>query len=396
MSSNTGYRRLLRRLLSAILLLLAACTVDTVDTGGSSGTEISKVTGTATDPGGNPVADATVRLRPMCFLAGSGDSADSPADQSIIDTVTGADGSFTLAGLAVATYLLEVTYGDTLGCCIKVSIDSPGTGASLPAAVLEPLAEITGHIEMECTYGIAVTVKAYGLDRSVPVTPTGDFALKIPGGKHRIHIGAILDTQEVAGEYYGFDMPPIDVRPGERQYAGSLIFRPPPPAPCTGGTCDSSVVRTILEAIGGNAAVWPDSITETDSGRIVALNLRGRDLSDGICYEVNRLSALRLLDLGNTGLPRMFHDIGNLARLETVRLDGNAIGYFAIGAGNLAHLRELDLHDNGLSSLHPSLLLCEQLEHLDVAGNRLCSIEPAMSTWLDNIAPDWRTTQRCR
>lgn len=394
MTSNNVYRLLALPFIG--VLLLTACTTDTVNTGGSSGTEISEVTGTATDSGGKPLTGAIVRLRPMSYLVNSGNDTSYLSAHSIKDTVTGTDGSFTITGLKIDSYLLEVVYADTLGCVAELHIDSQGTGVSLPVIITKPMSEITGHIEVEFTNDITVTVNVYGLDRSVPVAATGDFVLKVPGGKHRIHIGAYLDTTEAAREYYGFDMPPLDVPPGEQRYAGSLTFRPPPSEPCTSGACDSSVVRSLLEAIGNGVAAWPDSITETANGRIVALNLRGYDLSEGTGYEVHRLAALQLLDLGNTRLHHMVPFIEKLTLLEIIRLDDNAIDYFVAGTGNMTNLRELDLHDNYLSALHPSLLGCERLEYLDVADNRLCSVDSVMSTWLDTFDPDWQATQWCR
>ncbi|MBN1760678.1 MAG: carboxypeptidase regulatory-like domain-containing protein [Chitinispirillaceae bacterium] len=393
MNVKTGYRQLLR-LLPAGALIGTLCTTNSVDSGGSSGTEISKATGVVTDRSGSPVSDVTVRLRPARYLSASSDDSEYQANHSVINTFTDAEGAFALEDLMPDRYLVEVNYLDSLGSVSEFQIDCNDTVASLPILVLEPMSEITGHIEAVYFDNVLVTIQVYGLDRSASADTFGNFELKVPQGKHLIHIGAMFDLPTDTGEFDGMDLA-LEVYPGEQRYAGSFIFRPPPPESCPDGECDSSVVRMILESA-NRAAVWPDGITKTENGRIVTLNLRGFDLSNGIPFDINRLIALRHLDLGATGLPSMHPDIGKLEYLETVRLDSNMLEYFATTAGKLSHLRILDLSDNRIGSLHESLLGCPQLDSIDIGNNKLCQVNDVMSIWLDTKDPDWRETQRCK
>jgi Leucine-rich repeat (LRR) protein len=393
MNSNRIFR-LAQQVMPTCALLIALCTPQSVEIGGSSGTEISEITGTITDHSGNPVEGAIVRLRPLSFLSTLSDDSSYRAQHSIINAVSDDEGFFILTNLLPDSFVVEVTVDDTLGSVAECQIFSRDTTVSLPAFVLEPVAEISGSIEVSYYPDASVKVQVYGLDRSVNVDSFGNFRMQIPKGKHLLHFGATLATLSDSGEFDHFDLS-LEVYPGEHRDAGSFNLRPPPPESCSDGTCDSTVVRMILSTA-GKADTPLDSVTESDNGRIVSLNLRGFNLSKGIPYDVNRLAALRVLDIGNTGLPTMFPDIGRLVNLESVSLDNNMLEYFATTAGRLTKLHTLDLHSNRIGILHASLLDCTGLESLDVGGNKLCSVWGEIADWLDTKDPDWRASQWCK
>ncbi len=393
MNTNRIFRLALQ-ILPTGALFFSLCTMQAVEIGGSSGTEISEVTGTVIDRSGNPVEGAIVRLRPLSFLSTLSDDSCYRAQHSIVNAVSDDKGAFTLKDLFPDSFVVEVTVDDTLGSVAECQIVTRDTTVSLPAFVLEPVAEISGSIEVSYYPDASVKVQVYGLDRSASVDSFGNFRMQIPKGKHQLHFGATLATLSDSGEFDHFDLS-LEVFPGEHRDAGAFKLRPPPPESCSDGTCDSTVVRMIL-ASAGNGDTPLDSVTESDNGRIVTLNLRGFNLSKGISYEVNRLSALRKLDLGNTGLPMMFPNIGRLERLESVSLDSNMLEYFATTAGRLTKLHTLDLHHNRISSLHASLLDCTGLDTLDVGGNKLCSVWVGLAAWLDTKDPDWKTSQWCK
>lgn len=391
--NSKRWSRLLLRLLPVCAFVGSLCTVTSLDTGGSSGTEVSEVTGSVIDRAGNPVAEALVRLRPAGFLADSAADTLYRSTHSLFDTVTGVDGKFIFSGMEADSYVIEININDTLGSFAEFRIDNNNSGRSLRPCIVEPMAILSGSIQISYGFGALASVQIYGLDRSARIDSTGDFTLPVPGGKHQIHIGANLGDASCSGEFDGIDLS-LEFFPGEQRDAGSFKLRPPPPHPCTDGSCDTAVVRLILEKTGKGSTPL-ESVITAENSRIVELDLRGVDLSKGIEFGVNRLAALRLLDLGETGLPSMFPDIGRMTHLETVRLDGNMLTDFASTVGNLKDLRELDLHGNRLIALHPSLLKCEQIEILDVSDNRLCTVDAVVAAWLDKADPGWKTLQQC-
>jgi hypothetical protein len=256
------------------------------------------------------------------------------------------------------------------------------------------LALLAGSVEISYGNGVLGTVQVYGIDRFTFTDASGGFTLAVPQGKQRFHIGAGGDSSgHSPGEYDGIDVT-IDVFSGETRDAGSFRLRPPPPTPCADGSCDSAVVRMLLDRT-GNRSVGLSSVTAVDSGRIVELNLRGLNLSGGIPFDINRLARLRVLDLGQTGLAGFFPDIGRMSALEIVRLDGNHLPYFSSTIGRLVNLRELDLSGNELTALPLSITSCPRLTSLNVAGNRLCLVDPPFAAWIDRLDAAWRANQRC-
>ncbi len=380
----------------SIVLWLIGCGVVSVDNGGSTGTEVSALSGIVLDRNGNPVECAVVRLRPHDFLSDSSSSSAYLASHSVYDTVTSKEGKFVFDKIMPDDYAIEVVYNDTLGSFIQFNISEEQKATKLSPLVLVPPAEVTGRASIPYGSGIPIYVQVYGLEKSVKADEGGYFSIKVPceagGSRHRFHIGAyIIDSSKA--EFDGCDLT-FEVFPGEHRDAGSINLRMPPPPPCYDGSCDSAVVRFIL-AVTGNNQVPLESVIKTENGRIVELNLRGKNLFQGIPYDVNKLIELKVLDLGETGLPFMFPNIGRMKKLETVRLDKNMLSFFSLMVGDLVNLRELDLSGNQLSSLPPSIVNCSNMTILNVSNNRLCAIDSSLAVWLDRFDPDWRTDQRC-
>ena len=389
--------KLLRLIAAMGALSVLGCGIASVDNGGSTGTEVSALSGSVVDQNGIPMSQAVVRLRPADFLSDSANSETYLASHTMLDTITGSDGKFSFSELLPDSYTVEIASDDTLGSCTGLRIGEEQAAIILPPLTAVPPAEITGQAQV-AVYGpdIPIIVQVYGLERSVPVdTQFGDFSVKVPcginGSRHHLHFSA-YDTA-ASGELAVYDII-LDVVPGEQWEAGSFNLRLPPPPPCPNGACDSGVVRFLL-TVTGNDPVTLDSVIKTENGRIVELNLRGKDLSKGIPFDVNKLAELRLLDLGETGLPYMFPGIGLMSRLETVRLDGNKLQYFTSAIENLKNLRELDLSDNELNFLSPTVINCTSITMLNVSNNRLCVVDSSMGAWIDQFDPDWRTDQRC-
>ncbi|MBN1130440.1 MAG: hypothetical protein JXA71_15715 [Chitinispirillaceae bacterium] len=377
-----------------LTLMCTGCSISSLDTGGSSGTEVSAISGTVVDQEGAPVANATVRLRPIDFLADSANSEMYLATRSLIDTVTRPNGSYAMCGMLPDSYTVEITVNDSLGVTIPLMLSSSDKMVALPNDTVSPLAEMTGNVQVGYGGDAFGYIQVYGLQRSARPDSMGNFSLTIPSGRHRLHIGAYLPAGPDTSEFDGMDLS-VEVQNGEQRNIGSFRMRPPPPPPCLDGSCDSAVVRYILDAAGLNY-VRTGEVTRVENGRIVELHLRNRLMQNGIPPDVNKLIELRVLDLGRTGLPFMFPDMGRMSKLEVVRLDGNHIPEFSSSVGNLSLLRELDLYGNELTQLPPSIVQCTGLLFLELSNNRLCALDQAMAAWADRYDSDWRSTQRCR
>ena len=354
--SNISFCRIVLVALVTGILAVLSCTGTTVGMGGASGTEVSSVSGTVFDTNGNPVPNATVHLRPADFLADSADDAFYLKRHTLLDTISGPDGKFQFEDLMPDSYVVEITIADTLGSMAEFRIDSTHNRESLPHLTVEPMAELTGSIQVNYGSGSIVQVQVYGIDRITTTDAYGKFSLLIPHGKHLFHIGARENIPGSTDEFDHFDLS-FEVFAGEQRDAGAFNLRQPPPSPCTDGSCDSAVLRTLLNQY-GYAGVPIDSVALVEKGRIVTLNLRGFVLSGWIPFDLNRFSALRELDIGSTGIPGMFPDIGRLQKLEIFKVDGNHCTKFPSTIGTCAMLRELDIHGNDITTLHPAVMHC--------------------------------------
>ena len=379
---------------AAFLCVAVGCAVSSLDTGGSSGTEVSAMVGTVVDGNGNSMANTLVRIRPADFLADSAQSASYCASHSLLDTITGSNGTFSFATLLPDTYTVEVACDDTLGSIVETRILADRQQIELPPLFAMPLARVSGTVQINYGIGVYPFVQVYGLNRSVMPDPFGNFSISVPQGKHRIHIGGYFVDTVRGKEFDGMDFS-LEVAWGEQKYIGVIRLRQPPPPPCLDGSCDSMVVRRTLDMV-GMQQVRVHEVTKTENGRIVELNLRGYPLPNGIPPDINKLIELRVLDLGQTGLPIIFPDMGRMTKLEIIRFDGDHIQMFSSGIGSCTALKELNLYGNELTVLPPSILNLDSLTYLNVGNNRLCWVDPAMAAWIDKYDPDWRTNQRCK
>jgi len=394
MVNGKGMVAYLAILQALLCFILAGCTVSTVNTGGSSGTEVSALVGQVLDHDDHPVKNAIVRIRPIEFLADSSQSASYVSVHSLIDTITDSCGFFKIDVMTPDSYLVEVVCDDTFGVSTQFRY-APDVGpVHLPALTVLPLALVSGNVQISYnTNGFGV-VQAYGFDRTANLDTNGNFTIMMPQGNHTIHIGGRLKDSTDHAEFDGMDIS-FSVGYGEDKNIGSYYLKPPPPPPCLDGSCDSSVVRRVLD-MAGLMQVHTYEVTKVQNGRIVEFNLRGRSLPRGIPSDVNRLTELKVLDLGQTGLPAMFPDMGRMTKLEVVRLDGDHIPMFSSGIGNCMMLKELNLSGNELTALPQSIVNLNGLTSFSVGGNRLCQVDSMIAAWIDRYDPEWRTNQRCQ
>ena len=144
---------------------------------------------------------------------------------------------------------------------------------------------------------------------------------------------------------------------------------------------DGARLMSMRDILAGDAALnWSyarpvaswQGVTVGRSGRIVALDLRGLNLSGRLPGELGELSHLYILRLdGNRLTGAIPPELGNLTRLTMLSLDGNGLtGPIPPELANLLNLGQLWLADNRLTgSIPPELTAKIKRFSLAVAGN---------------------------
>lgn len=394
MRRKPTFRHIIPELLT-LLLPACLCNYTAMDTGGSSGTEISDVGGSIIDEYGNAIGGAQVRLRPHDYLADSAADTAYTVRHTIRDTISGTDGSFVFLSVLSNDYVIESTLEESLGVSIELSVNGEQPDTTLPPLTAKPMAWLTGNAQAYDSQDPTITVQLFGSDRSTGIDSFGNFSLRVPYGRQQIHIAAYTNYPTPTEEF-SYRNISLQVTAGEEQEVGHIPLRHEPTPPCSTGACDSQTVRSILDR-NSYRDLPLDSVTKTENGRIVSLTLRGFRLSDWYTFEINRLQALRILDLGKTELSGMFRDIGTMTELEKVILDHNYLSELSPSIGYCKKLRVLNLLGNRLHRLPSSIINCSELNELDVADNQLCSVnDTSLLEWLDLSDPDWRENQHCR
>ena len=119
---------------------------------------------------------------------------------------------------------------------------------------------------------------------------------------------------------------------------------------------------------------WEGVTTDATTGRVVGLNLVGKNLNGTIPAELGNLANLQHLDLFFNQLTGPIPaELGNLADLERLYLQENQLsGSIPPELGNLANLERLDLSSNQLTGpIPPELGNLANLEEIRLHNNQL-------------------------
>jgi hypothetical protein len=383
------------RLACAAVFCMAQCSPSPQQVaGGASGTEVSGnvVAGSVVAPDKKPLQGAVVRLRPANFLLDSLSVKGYRGSHSVLDTVTAANGFFEFESVLPDTYHVEITFNDSLSVVVSFRNIGVDSRIVLPLDTAFPVAIVAGNVVITNTDTSRSSVQVYGMDRRIIPDSNGNFSMRVPRGKHELHISAYQQGPGTINEFDGMDIS-LGVASGENKNIGSMKLQPPS-SPCGDYVCDSMTVRKILDFI-GLPGVAVDSAVVVQNRRITGLVLRKKPITNKLPWEIVMLTELRLLDLGQTGSTSVFPEIQKIEKLESLRLDGNLLTKVPPGIGYLRQLKELNLSGNNLDSLPASIVNVRPTAALDLSNNRLCAVDSARTAWANTYDPDWKATQRC-
>lgn len=151
--------------------------------------------------------------------------------------------------------------------------------------------------------------------------------------------------------------------------------------PCGDFSCDSSIVRQILD-MNDMDTVAVQSVSSVNNGRIVQLHLvydqsLVRTLPARLTVlpaSVGRLTALRSLDITGNALDSVSESVSLCTDLEFLSMDRNSLSSFPEWITGCTRLRRLNLGGNQLDHIPESISMLRELNDLLLAGNRLTSL----------------------
>ncbi len=383
-------------LVLSVFALILHCNHDSPSqyAGGSSGTEVSVLSGIVLNPDSTPAVNAIVRIRPADYLCDSAFSSEYLSSHFLIDTVTGPDGSFNVDQITPGSYRIEVSSGDSLAVMIEVDLDSTENRHNLLENVLLPMAEIEVKVKIKSNDKSLGRLQIYGLEREVYSDSDGFFSVRVPYGAHIIHLGAVsADSFRPYNPEMGYLDVKLNMGVGEKRDLGTFNLVPQPMKPCYDGHCDSITINKILDTLGLEHFLI-DSVCSWRNGRIDSISFRGRDL-EFIPWDIVKLMRVTALDLGRCGLQLISGDITIMRNITSLYLDSNQLSQLPQGIGNLINCRVLNLSGNNLKSLPRSITDLSPKIFLDLSGNSLCQTDQELGEWADRYDQDWRGAQKC-
>lgn len=177
-------RSVLSLLTLALCLLGLQCGTDTI-AGGTTDSGNSRVAAQVYDTGGNPVANAAVRLRASDYVTPPPSLKKSGA--SAADAVTDPNGRFTIEGIDKGTYRIEVNGN---GAALLLSCELDGVGArDFGADTVRPYATISGSVQLSGTTASPRFVQVAGLERLAAIDAAGRYSIPdLPAGTYTLRI----------------------------------------------------------------------------------------------------------------------------------------------------------------------------------------------------------------
>jgi leucine-rich repeat protein SHOC2 len=144
---------------------------------------------------------------------------------------------------------------------------------------------------------------------------------------------------------------------------------------------DVGVLRTWRAMCPELQERWPEAArpehwygVTMENGRVVELELDEFGLTGAVPANIGRLSALRVLDLGDNELTSVSAEICQLTSLRELHLGDNELTSLPAEIGLLASLTVLHLGDNELTSVPAEIGQLASLTVLDLSDNELTSV----------------------
>jgi len=181
----------------AVFLISICCRCSTSVSGGTSDTSNIRFAAVMHESDGRFAAGASVRLRSSDYLSAT-NGISLLVSATSRETVTNDSGYFCLDNLAAGSYSIEINNRTTAASLLRFVIDSDKetvtSAKDTLSDTLKPYALVNGHVEINKGDNSQYYCQIYGLERTVEIDSSGNFAFTdLPQGEYRVRIVS-LDT----------------------------------------------------------------------------------------------------------------------------------------------------------------------------------------------------------
>jgi hypothetical protein len=158
--------------------------------GGGTETESKVVAGRAINTDGSPAALARVSLRPADYLADPISTEETSPRRK--DTVTDAQGRFSLGSLPAGAYRIEIAGAEARGSIHDFRLDGDAEPMRLTTDTLKPRGSILGSFAPDSEAQLTRFVQVFGMERLVKADYAGGFVLyNLPEGVYDIRCSSL-------------------------------------------------------------------------------------------------------------------------------------------------------------------------------------------------------------
>jgi hypothetical protein len=158
--------------------------------GGGTETESKVVAGRAINADGSPAVLARVSLRPADYLADPISTEETSPRRK--DTVTDAQGRFSLGSLPAGAYRIEIAGAEARGSIHDFRLDGDGEPMGLATDTLKPRGSVLGSFAPDSEAQLTRFVQVFGMERLVKADYAGGFVLyNLPEGVYDIRCSSL-------------------------------------------------------------------------------------------------------------------------------------------------------------------------------------------------------------
>lgn len=373
----------------AIGVLSALSCIDDVAGGVEGGnTDVVAFAGVVLDSAGTPAHNVRIEVLP------AGYRQSSPGAVKATTGFTDEHGTYRITLPDTGRYGVTLYHADSVGAFFTDTFTTYGEQDTLYRTTVRRFGALAARLTSDSITTFAGRLYAHGTGISGEINIDGSFLISLPPGE--LTVAVVIDSAAT------ITLIDKEIGPGELSDIGTLHLEDY----CGDLSCDSLVIRAILDSNGLDTVPVIDSMYELSGGRIRKLRLRDLGLSvipadlsrlpelttcdftgnnlTTLPASLGRMKNLRWIFIGENRfdtLPECIWEVTELSRLVVSR---NALTTISSRIGQMQRLWMLGAWENQLTSIPAEIGQCRRLYQLSLRANALVTI-PASVAYLPDL-----------